>query len=452
MNKNELVCLKVSCLHTAMVEYSALQPVSAHVLEVFFESAEPSSVESFCQFLFNALPNESNQEVSSCSSSVLLALAEWTNLWLRTLDRILLEISSQPGTQPFASEFSLESSDFSSDFIYFLALELLGPEFSCFANALGKLCSVSESSVTLLSQMVQELERCRAKAALVASEASNEALHWSIKMGFCRYFTVEPVAVDTCLQEHEGRAGLHASSFGIVLIDSCGLLMDLLLHIESLDDLVVAIDVEGAKLSRSGQLCLLQIACNDAPSRVYVLDVVVLPQALYISTPAGTSLKSILEDSRVLKLWFDPRNDVDALYHQFQILPQHIFDLQLAEVATRRSRGLQVKYVSSLQKCLSVCDRLDQAQKTFAEFISRRGKELFEADLGGSYEIFRQRPLFHQILVYSAHDARYMHLLYDYYSDLSEDWKHRILVGSQVRSQWYANPTQVRPSTDAPEF
>ena len=440
-----------------MVEHGVLQPVCAHVLEVFFESAEPSSVESFCQF-FLALPLE-NLDVSSSSlftQQVLLALAEWTNLWLRSLDRTLLEISRTSPTSPqsFTTDFS-ESSDFSSDFIYFVALELLGPEFSCFANALGKLCSLTECPVTLVSKMVQELERCRAKAALVASELTPfETLHWSIKMGFCRYFTVSE-AVDNnglCLQEHEGRAGLHASSFGIVLIDSCGLLIDLLLHIESLDDLVVAIDVEGVKLSRSGQLCLLQIACNDVPSRVYVLDVIVLPEALYITTPAGTSLKSILEDPRVLKLWFDPRNDVDALFHQFQILPQHIFDLQLAEVATRRSRGLQVKYVSSLQKCLSVCDRLDQTQKTFAEFISRRGKELFEADLGGSYEIFRQRPLFHQILVYSAHDARYMHLLYDYYSDLCDDWKHRILVGSHVRSQWYANPTQIRPSTDAPEF
>ena len=35
---------------------------------------------------------------------------------------------------------------------------------------------------------------------------------------------------------------------------------------------------------------------------------------------------------------------MDALFHQFGIQPSNIFDLQLAEVAGRRSKGLTVKY------------------------------------------------------------------------------------------------------------
>ncbi|CAE7204132.1 HMCN1 [Symbiodinium natans] len=172
-------------------------------------------------------------------------------------------------------------------------------------------------------------------------------------MQFCRYFTV----IMTCqnawqfrLQAHENAdAGFQQSSFRIILIDSCGSLMSMLQHIEtayySNGNFTVAVDFEGVDLCRTGELCLLQITCSDDPTLVYVLDVHILGQkAFLLDTPRGMSMKTLLEDQRLgilerellpislqrrcMKLWFDPRNDVDAL---------NVFDLQLAEVAVRRS-------------------------------------------------------------------------------------------------------------------
>merc|ERR1719178_180788 len=101
------------------------------------------------------------------------------------------------------------------------------------------------------------------------------------------------------------------------------------------------------------------MTCSDNPQLVYVLDIHVLgKRAFTMETPRGTSMKMLLEASTIRKVWFDPRNDVDALYHQFEILPKGIFDLQVAEVAGRRKKGLNVNYVMGLHKCLKGCDVL----------------------------------------------------------------------------------------------
>merc|ERR1719326_508846 len=126
-------------------------------------------------------------------------------------------------------------------------------------------------------------------------------------------------------------------------------------------------------------------------------------------------MKNVLENNNIRKVWFDPRNDVDALYHQFGIMPAGIFDLQLAEVADRRNRGLNVHFVQGLYKCLTQCPALQAEQKVFAERINSLGKGLFEPMNGGDYGIFQQRPLNPVILVYAAHDSRYMLTLYDQY-------------------------------------
>merc|ERR1711964_139121 len=178
----------------------------------------------------------------------------------------------------------------------------------------------------------------------------------------------------------------------------------------------IAVDFEGVKLCRHGELCLAQFCCYIDPCTVYVLDVYKLgKEAFTMTNKNGMSVKSILEDEGIRKIWFDPRNDVDALYHQFGVESRGIFDLQLAEVAERRSRGLGVRYVQGLFKTLLTCTHpgITDQHKTFAEKIDILGKKLFEPDNGGTYEVFTQRPLHPIILVYAAHDARHMLLLFE---------------------------------------
>ena len=93
----------------------------------------------------------------------------------------------------------------------------------------------------------------------------------------------------------------------------------------------IAMDLEGVHLSREGKLCLVQLCLGDDIYTAYVLDVVSLGpvETFSVATPRGTTLRSALEDPNVCKLCFDPRKDVDALYHQSGVLINGAFDLQL---------------------------------------------------------------------------------------------------------------------------
>eukprot|EP00434_Breviolum_minutum_P023551 symbB.v1.2.020776.t1/scaffold1767.1/size102399/1 len=160
------------------------------------------------------------------------------------------------------------------------------------------------------------------------------------------------------------------------------------------------------------------------------------------------------DNTKILKLWFDPRNDVDALYHQFGVASQNIYDLQLAEVALRRCSGDYAERVLSLQNCLLKCEGLDENQKAFAGTIKEWGKDLFEPKQGGSYKVFQDRPLRDEILIYAAHDSRYMRVLYECYRSKLDShppqWSVWVSQQSQERSLWFRSVDYVRPSADAP--
>lgn len=249
------------------------------------------------------------------------------------------------------------------------------------------------------------------------------------------------------------------SRFRVNLIDSYGSLIKLLEHLEYLrhhfTDLSLAVDFEGMRLCRTGALCLVQLSCSADQTLVYVLDVHLLgKKAFSMKTRNGTCLKGLLEDPNLKKVWFDPRNDVDALYYQFAISPRGVFDLQLAEVADRRNRGFNVNFVQGLHKLLCQCPQLTEEQKTFAGRINDMGKNLFEPNNGGSYEVFQQRPLHPIILVYAAHDARYLLTLHEqFYNALaSTPWMVRVQAASDWRSRWWMHRTYVVPTSDAPDI
>merc|ERR1719506_2182074 len=278
---------------------------------------------------------------------------------------------------------------------------------------------------------------------------------------FFPFYTVETTTGTLEVHESPAEDTFADSPFRVNLIDSFGLLLKLLRHLEYLcqggsngHEVTLAVDFEGVKLCRHGALCLVQMTCSDDPTLVYVLDIHLLgKRAFTMMTPDGTSMKGILEDVNIRKVWFDPRNDVDALYHQFGIMPRGIFDLQLAEVADRRNRGLNVHFVQGLYKCLTQCPALQNEQKVFAQKINDLGKSLFEPQNGGNYEIFQQRPLNPVILVYAAHDSRYMLLLYEQYlSSVGERWAARVVHAGTKRGQWCLNQVYQVPNSEAPDF
>jgi len=87
--------------------------------------------------------------------------------------------------------------------------------------------------------------------------------------------------------------------------------------------------------------------------------------------------------------------------------------------------------------------------------INRLGKSLFEPQNGGDYNVFLERPLNPVILVYAAHDSRYMLVLHEQYiASIGSSWEHRVLHASNMpeRGGWWGKEVYTMPSSEAPEF
>ena len=108
------------------------------------------------------------------------------------------------------------------------------------------------------------------------------------------------------------------------------------------------IDLEGVNLSRFGKIAIMQMLLPPSPI-VYLVDVHVLGPEAFRVAAESTSLKSILESKTTYKVFFDIRNDLDALYAHFGVSVAGLIDLQVLEYATQQPRR---KFVNRLAKCI----------------------------------------------------------------------------------------------------
>lgn len=482
--------------------YETLLQHVRHCLEVVLQNEFEDSTVAVTTFIFDfSWPDGSGMaELMQAAQAyppnpdfirgrILEVFAHWVRQKSRQLDYMVFTLQASQHSLVDASRaqmyrmqleqacYQTNSSEVLIEFLFSTLVEVLGGDSACLGSMLAsqllhevnrtELINMCERPSTLLSLMVCKLEELQAKVSKIVMELYVESSFRTYDenkqnlMMFFPYFTVETTTGTLEVHECITDGTFAESLFRVELVDSCGPLLRLLRHLEFLcaggadgHPVVIAVDFEGVKLCRHGPLCLVQMTCSDDPTLVYVLDVYLLgKRAFTMTTPDGTSMKGILEDETVRKAWFDPRNDIDALYHQFGIMPRGIFDLQLAEVADRRKRGLNVHYVQGLHKCLTQCPALQSEQKVFADKINSLGKRLFEPQNGGSYEIFQQRPLNPVILVYAAHDSRYMLLLYEQYLQcIGEDWAERVCRAGEERGRWCLNREYLAPDSEAPVF
>lgn len=473
--------------------YQEVYGATKELLQVIMENESEESTQAVANFILEFrfsdgtdisgwMPPTFSEDLMK--GKMLEALAHWIQGKARCLDQMVPLAQAGSGYVVEAvrgCKRQLEQACHQSprnqilvEFIYAVTVELVGRDAACLGSALGGILvqevnrdtlAMAEWPSILLSLLVRKLEEMQAKVSKVVMELYHLAGHMEYDnsknqmMMFFQYYTVQTESGTLDVHGTCDDPTFRASPFRVNLITSFGCLMKLLCHLEDLraangSEVAVAVDFEGVKLCRNGQLCLVQMTCSDDPELVYVLDVFVLGmRAFTMPTPQGTSMKGVLEEDGIRKVWFDPRNDVDALYHQFRIMPRNVFDLQLAEVADRRKRGLNVSYVQGLYKCLTMCSSLRPEQKVFAERINSLGKRLFEPQNGGDYEIFRRRPLNPVILVYAAHDTRYMLVLYQQYvQSIGTQWVQRVLEGGSQRVQWCLAEQYVGPGTEAPDF
>ncbi|KAJ9484645.1 hypothetical protein VN97_g8723 [Penicillium thymicola] len=110
------------------------------------------------------------------------------------------------------------------------------------------------------------------------------------------------------------------------------------------------IDLEGVNLSRHGSISVLQIYVLPL-DETYLVDIYTLKEKAFLQPASNNdqTLLGILKPPRIPKVFFDVRNDSDALFHHFNVKLAGVIDLQLVELATRYYSR---KYVSGLAKCI----------------------------------------------------------------------------------------------------
>ncbi|KFY81752.1 hypothetical protein V500_11133 [Pseudogymnoascus sp. VKM F-4518 (FW-2643)] len=159
------------------------------------------------------------------------------------------------------------------------------------------------------------------------------------------------------------------------------------------------LDIEGVSLGRHGSISIIQLLVLPT-NLTYLIDIHTLHSAAFTTAGAtGRTLQSILEDASIPKVFFDVRNDSDALYSHFSISLAGIHDIQLMELATRpRSK----KFLHGLARCITSDLSLGAYEKR--QWVERkdRGKRLFAPEMGGSYEVFNERPMGEDIALYST--------------------------------------------------
>ena len=175
------------------------------------------------------------------------------------------------------------------------------------------------------------------------------------------------------------------------------------------------LDIEGIALGRRGSISIIQLHVLPA-GHTYLLDIHVLG-ALAFTTPSasgtGHTLRTLLEDAAVPKVFFDVRNDSAALHAQFNISLAGVHDVQLMELATRR--GGARKYLNSLGTCISKSLSLPPAEQQRCREVKDQGRRLFAPELGGRYEVFNERPLTEVVAAYCAGDVVYLPRLWAFY-------------------------------------
>jgi exonuclease 3'-5' domain-containing protein 1 len=216
-------------------------------------------------------------------------------------------------------------------------------------------------------------------------------------------------------------------------IDSCDSLRNLIGILSGLptEPPSLYLDLEGVDLSRHGTISILQIYVSPK-DHTYLIDVYSLREETFLTTGiGGQTLKAILESSAIPKVFFDVRNDSDALYAHFGVKLAGVQDIQLMELATRR---FSKRYVNGLSRCIERDAEMTAIEKQIWKSVKERGQKLFDPGRGGSYEVFNVRPLAGDITAYCIQDVRFMPKLWaGYSSKLTPQWATKVDKATKER-------------------
>ncbi|CAC5423187.1 EXD1 [Mytilus coruscus] len=189
---------------------------------------------------------------------------------------------------------------------------------------------------------------------------------------------------------------------------------------------MIAIDLEGANLSRAGTITLLAIATR---SQVYLFDVLKLGPASF-----EKGLKEIFEDDAINKLLFDCREDSDALWHLFDVNLKGVLDIQLLEIikqatakipSEQKKRNFRDHEIVRLESLISCMYHYQKDNDIL------RIKQNVERKIKFQKNLWEERPLSDTLLKYAAYDVKCLFPLYDTLKPDGEQM-NRLRIASEV--------------------
>lgn len=153
---------------------------------------------------------------------------------------------------------------------------------------------------------------------------------------------------------------------------------------------VISVDAEGVNLGKEGPLTLLQIGTIDG--QVYLFDVHVNPEIF-----RRGKLIEILQSDKIVKVMHSSKGDSAALFFQFDIQLQNVFDTQVAHLVIEEHKG------RILPRCIKLSDICCTYSEN-AEVSEEKDeiKQLYATEIGNFWEI---RPLTDEMIAYASGDV-----------------------------------------------
>jgi exonuclease 3'-5' domain-containing protein 1 len=195
------------------------------------------------------------------------------------------------------------------------------------------------------------------------------------------------------------------------------------------------IDLEGVNLCREGSISIFTLLIDTGipTRRVCLIDVHRLgARAFNTAGTKRTTLKDILQDAKIPKVFFDVRNDSDALFAHFGVALQGVEDVQLMESATRKTTASR-RLLNGLAKCVEG-NLLGESELESWKLAKKKGEQAFKAEHGGSYDVFNQRPIPKDISSYCVSDVQYLPELRNrFYTRQAYRWRDLVDEESKKR-------------------
>ena len=184
---------------------------------------------------------------------------------------------------------------------------------------------------------------------------------------------------------------------------------------------------------------------------VYLVDVHALGAAAFDTAASdGPTFRAILESPDVTKVFFDVRNDSDALHAHFGIRLRGVEDVQLMENASRPAG--RRRFVNGLDRCIERDSGATPAQRQVWQAAKARGLRLFHPSRGGSYEAFNERPLSADLETYCVNDVLFLPVLRTrYLPRLASSWRAKVAEETARRVLESQGPSYV-PQAESKKF